>query len=127
MATDAQKNAFRRVARDLAQDATIWADIDTELDEAAGQLDLSPLDVTQHDRAVALLAACRIRLSLPQQADVAGVVVSETRSDGTKTTSRSYKPPELPAGYPLDWYRNGAGHQLISLYASSTAALPVAV
>ena len=129
MATDGQRAAFRRVARDLAQDATIWADIDIELDEAAGALDLTPLDPTQWDRAVALLAACRIRLSLPQQADVAGPVVSEGTSEpsanGARTRTRAYKPPDLPAGYPASWYRNSSGHQLIELYSATSAALPI--
>lgn len=127
MATAGQRAAFRRVARDLAQNATILEDLDTELDEAERQLDLSVLDASQHDRAVALLAACRIRLSLPQQADVAGPVVSEEASDGQKSRRTAYKAPDLPAGYPASWYRNSSGHQLIELYSASPASLPVAV
>jgi acyl-coenzyme A thioesterase PaaI-like protein len=124
MATDGQRSAFRRVDRLLAADSTIMADLDTELDEAQGALNLDPLDPSQWDRAVALLAAHRIRCSLPDQVLAGGTLASVADSPGG---ARSFDKVEAPAGYLADWYTTRYGLALIGLYASSSAHLPIAL
>lgn len=125
MATEAQLLAFKLADRQLAKDQEIVDDFDALWVKYAEKVNYALLPPQDWDDATALIMANQLRLSAPGTIDAAGPMTAVTTTSEGTVTSRSFATLDLPKGYDPDWYKNTAGHRLISMHERAGAGLPM--